>query len=77
MTEVESVYCAVRAESLYSIDNLALNWLMLPSLIPLITSSGIYPWDFPIVTLCAILHVCIRATWYAHLIIDLVTLTSD
>jgi hypothetical protein len=77
MTEVESIYCAVRTESLYNIDNFALNGLMLPSLVPLITSSSISPWDLPIVTLCVFLHVCIRAAWYAYLIIGLVTLTSD
>jgi len=77
MTEVESVYSAVHTDSLYNINNLALNGLILPSLVPFITSSEMSPWDFPIVTLCVFLNVCIRATWYAHLSIDLFTLTSE
>jgi hypothetical protein len=78
ITEVESVYCAVRTDSLHNTDNLVFNWLiMLPPFVPLITSSGIPPCDFFIITLCVFLYVYIRATWYAHFIIDLDTLTSD
>ena len=77
MTEMESVYCAVRNGCLYNTDVLFLKELVLSSLVPLITSSGISPWDITIITLCVFLHMCIRATWYAHLIIYLVTLTSD